>query len=80
MFRSTLTWLEASGKKRKRKTSKIVPKKSNATYHHFVLSKLIWLLKSSLDQNPIMTFHKFNGDCNRHINGMETKRGQMDDM
>jgi len=34
----------------------------------FVLPKLMWLLKSPLDQNPIMIYHKFNGDFKSHIN------------
>jgi len=29
---------------------------------------LMWLLKSPLDQNPIMIYHKFNGDFKSHIN------------
>jgi len=28
----------------------------------------MWLLKSPLDQNPIMIYHKFNGDFKSHIN------------
>jgi len=41
---------------------------SNATYHPFVILKLTWLLKLPLDQNPIMIYHKFNGDFKSHIN------------
>jgi hypothetical protein len=46
----------------------------------FVLLKLMWLLKSSLDQNPTMIYHKFNGDFKSHINFGRTKGGQWDDM
>jgi hypothetical protein len=37
---------------------------------------LMWLLKSLLDQNPTMIYHKFNGDFKRHINFEKTKREQ----
>jgi len=47
--------------------------KSNATYHHFVPLKLMWLLKSPLDQNTIMIYDKFNGDFKSHINFKGTK-------
>jgi len=42
--------------------------------------KLMWLLKSSLDQNTIMIYHKFNCDFKIHINFGGTKMRQMDDM
>lgn len=54
--------------------------KSNSMYHHFVLPKLMWLLTSPLDQNPITIYHKFNGDFKRHINFGRTKGGQRNDM
>jgi len=54
--------------------------KSNATYHPFVLPKLMWLLKSQLDQNPIMIYHKFNGNFKSHMNFERIKGGQWDDM
>jgi hypothetical protein len=41
---------------------------------------LMWLLKSPLDQNPIVIYQKFNGDFKSHINFGETKGGQMDDV
>jgi hypothetical protein len=34
----------------------------------FCPSKLMWLLKSPLDQNSIMVYHKFNDDFMSHIN------------
>jgi hypothetical protein len=40
----------------------------------------MWLIKSQLDQNPIMIYHKFNGDFKSHINFRGTKGGQRDDM
>jgi hypothetical protein len=46
---------------------------SNATYYPFVPPKLMWLLKSPLDQNTIMIYHKFNGDFKSHINFGGTK-------
>jgi hypothetical protein len=53
---------------------------NNVTYYPFVLPKLMWLLKSPLEQNPIMIYHKFNGDFKSHINFGRIKGGQMDDM
>jgi hypothetical protein len=41
---------------------------------------LMWLLKSPLDQNLIMIYHKFNSDFKNHINFGRIKRGQCDDM
>jgi hypothetical protein len=52
----------------------------NATYYPLVLPKLMWLLKSPLDQNPTMIYHKFNGDFKSHINFGRIKGGQEDDM
>jgi hypothetical protein len=49
-------------------------------FPHFVPPKLMWLLKSPLDQNSIVIYHKFNGDFKSHINFEETKREQMGDM
>jgi hypothetical protein len=49
----------------------------NATHHPFVLPKLMWLLKSSLNQNPIVIYQKFNGDLKSHINFGGTKGGQI---
>jgi hypothetical protein len=46
----------------------------------FILPKLMWLLKLSLDQNSIMNYHKFNGDFKSHINFERIKRRQRDDM
>jgi hypothetical protein len=43
---------------------------SNATCHSSVLQKMIWLLKSLLDQNLIVIVllnHKFNGDFKSYI-------------
>jgi hypothetical protein len=40
----------------------------------------MWLLKSSLDQNSIMIYHKSNGNFKSHINFRGIKGGQMDDM
>jgi hypothetical protein len=40
----------------------------------------MWLLKPPLDQNPIMIYHKFNGDFKSHINFGGIKREQGDDM
>jgi hypothetical protein len=58
--------------------------RSNATYHPFgppfVLLKLMWLLKSPLDQNSILIYHKFNGDFKSYINFGRIKGGQGDDM
>jgi hypothetical protein len=45
-----------------------------------VIPKLMWLLKSLLDQNSIMIYHKFNGDFKSHIKFGRTKRGQEDDV
>jgi hypothetical protein len=57
---------------------------SNATYHPLVLllssQKLMWLLKSQLDQNPIVIHHKFNGDFKSHINFGGTKWEQGSNM
>jgi hypothetical protein len=53
---------------------------SNATHHPLVLSKLMWLLKSPLDQNPKVIYQKFNGDFKSHINFGKTKGGQGDDV
>jgi hypothetical protein len=39
---------------------------------HFVPLKLMWLLKSPLDQNPILIYHKFNGNFKSHINNDST--------
>jgi hypothetical protein len=44
-----------------------------------VIPKLMWLLKSLLDQNSIMIYHKFNGDFKSHIKFGRTKGGQWDD-
>jgi hypothetical protein len=33
----------------------------------------MWLLKSPLDQNPIVIYQKFNGDFKSHINFGEIK-------
>jgi hypothetical protein len=41
---------------------------------------LMCLLKSPLDQNSIMIYHKFNGDFKSHINFGGTKGGQWDNM
>jgi hypothetical protein len=41
----------------------------------FVLTKLMWLLKSPLDQNPTMIYHKFNGDFKSYINFGRIKGG-----
>jgi hypothetical protein len=49
------------------------------SYPFFILSKLMWLLKSSSDQNSIMIYHKFNGDFNSHINFGRIKKGQEND-
>jgi hypothetical protein len=38
------------------------------------------LLKSLLDQNPIVIYYKFNGDFKSHINFRRTKGGQEDDV
>jgi hypothetical protein len=46
----------------------------NATYHHFVLLKLMWLLKLLLNQNSIVIYRKFNGDFKSHINFGRTMR------
>jgi len=40
----------------------------------------MWLLKSPLDQNPIVIYHKFNGNFKSHINFGRTKRGQGDNV
>jgi hypothetical protein len=40
----------------------------------------MWLLKSPLDQNSIMIYHKFNDDFKSHINFERIKGGQGDDM
>jgi hypothetical protein len=40
----------------------------------------MWLLKSPLDQNSIMIYHKFNGDFKSHIKFGRTKGGQGDDV
>jgi hypothetical protein len=36
---------------------------------------MMWLLKSSIDQNPIMINHKSNGDFNSHIILSKTQVG-----
>jgi hypothetical protein len=54
--------------------------KSNATHHPLVLPKLMWLLKSPLDQNLRVIYQKFNGDFKSHINFGRTKGGQGDDV
>jgi hypothetical protein len=40
----------------------------------------MWLLKSTLDQNPRVIYQKFNGDFKSHINFGGTKREQGDDV
>jgi len=40
----------------------------------------MWLLKSPLDQNSIMIYHKFNGNFKSHIKFERTKGGQEDDV
>jgi hypothetical protein len=40
----------------------------------------MWLLKSPLDQNLIMIYHKFNGDFKNHINFRRIKRRRNDDI
>jgi hypothetical protein len=40
----------------------------------------MWLLKSPLDQNSIMIYHKFNGDFKRQINFGRIKGGKEDDV
>jgi hypothetical protein len=52
----------------------------SSLYPHFVPPKLMWLLKSPLDQNLIMIYHKFNSNFKSHINFERIKRGQWDDM
>jgi hypothetical protein len=39
----------------------------------------MWLLKSLLDQNSIVIYHKFNGDFKSHINfgGQKEDKGMM---
>jgi hypothetical protein len=39
----------------------------------------MWLLKSQFDQNPIMIYHKFNGNFKNHINFKRIKGRQEDD-
>jgi hypothetical protein len=41
---------------------------------------LMWLLKSLLDQNPMVIYHKSNGNFKSHINFGVTKGGQEDDV
>jgi hypothetical protein len=48
--------------------------------HLFVLPKLMWLLKLSLDQNLIMIYHKFNGDFKSHVNFERKNRKRKIDM
>jgi hypothetical protein len=37
-------------------------------------------LKSPLNQNSILIYHKFNGDFKNHIKFGRTKKGQGDDV
>jgi hypothetical protein len=53
---------------------------TSSHYPPFVPPKLMWLLKSPLDQNSIMIYYKFNGDFKSHINFGRIKGGQMDDV
>jgi hypothetical protein len=46
----------------------------------FCPSKLMCLLKSSLDQNLMMIYHKFNSGIKNHINFYEIKERQEDDV
>jgi hypothetical protein len=48
-------------------------KNRNATHHPLTLPKLMWLLKSPLDQNSIVIYQKFNDDFKSHINFGRTK-------
>jgi hypothetical protein len=48
--------------------------------HPFVILKLMWLLKSPLNQNPTMIYHKFNGNFKNYINFERTKEEQGDNM
>jgi len=41
---------------------------------------MMWLLKSPLDQNLIVVYHKFNGNFKSHINFGGTKGGHKGDM
>lgn len=47
---------------------------------HIIYLSFFYPLKSPLDQNSIMIYHKFNGDFKSHINFKGTKGGQGDDM
>jgi hypothetical protein len=44
----------------------------------FCPSKLMWFLKSPLDQNPIVIYQKFNGNFKSHINFKEIKKKKND--
>jgi hypothetical protein len=45
-----------------------------------VSPKLMWLLKLPLDQNPIVIYHKYNGDFKSHIIFGGDTRGHGDDI
>jgi hypothetical protein len=40
----------------------------------------MWLLKSPLEKNSIMIYHKYNGDFKSHIKFGRIKGGQGDDV
>jgi hypothetical protein len=46
----------------------------------FCLFKIDVTLKIPLDQNPIVVYHKFNGNFKSYINFGETKGGHEGDM
>jgi hypothetical protein len=42
----------------------------------FYPHKIMWLLKSLFDQNPIMIYHKFNGNFKNQMNFGGIKEGE----